>query len=108
MADRLAEIREREAKATAGPWASVVFPEAAGSGFPPHGDVIGPPMVTLDRSVKFTIDDADFISHAREDIPWLIAENERLRNELQIALQANIPVSEPDDPNDYWTGDSHV
>lgn len=59
---RLGEIRERVAAATEGPWE--------------HGDR------------QFTAGDqadAEFIAHAREDVPWLLAEVERLTAERDRA-----------------------
>lgn len=64
--EELQQIRERAEKATAGPW------EYDGS------DIMAPPFLDIVDHVYETAD-ADFIAHAREDIPALMAEVERLR-----------------------------
>ena len=61
----LAEIRERCEKATPGPWARV-------------------PLCSVGVTHQWlTQEDDDFCSHARTDIPALIAEVERLRTVIE-------------------------
>lgn len=60
----LATIRERAERATPGPWR--VVPDNIG-GFP-----IFDVQDRLDRSLVHTVEDAEFIAHAREDIPRLL------------------------------------
>lgn len=85
----LEEIKAREKAATQGPWfynisetaidskeKSIVTPEIDGQEFP---------------VISMTYEDADFIAHARTDIPALVAEVERLQKELADRW---IPVSE--------------
>lgn len=74
------EIKGRDKAATPGPWfynisetaidskeKSIVTPEIDGQEFP---------------VIRMTYEDADFIAHARTDIPALVAEVERLQKEL--------------------------
>lgn len=91
MSDRLEEIKARAEKATPGPW----------SADDEHGDIPGAERAwcvsKITESGDYSHDiaylstdcadpigtqetaDAEFIAHAREDIPWLVAEVERLR-----------------------------
>lgn len=73
--DRLAEIEAREAAATPGPWHRLDFAHDANDVWigPSFRNVIAQ-VVPDDASA-----DAAFIAHAREDVPWLLAEVRRLR-----------------------------
>lgn len=93
MNKRLAEIAERVAKATPGPW------EIAGC----DGQLIGvngPNGFNHDlgpihgQLQVHGMNDADFIASAREDVPWLLAEIERLN---QIAVQSKAFIDAIDD-----------
>jgi len=64
----LGPIKEREEKATAGPWR--------------RSPLIDGALYTVARC-RVCESDMDFISHARNDIPALVAEVERLRAELK-------------------------
>lgn len=85
MSERLAEIRARCDKATAGPWTvrarapyhecDVIYHEC---------DVRGPERGLFGGQFAKTVD-AAFIAHAREDVPYLLAEIDRLRSELEAA-----------------------
>jgi hypothetical protein len=77
--EELAAIKKRVEAATPGPWAAtgeyfcLAAPDAThvvcfGHDYDDYGDVKGP--------------DAEFIAHARTDVPALLAEVERLRAEL--------------------------
>ena len=57
--NRLEEIKEREAKASPGPW----------------------------RAAEKASPDAIFLAYARMDIPWLLDEVERLRNENSLLFR---------------------
>jgi hypothetical protein len=75
--DDIAEIRDRCNRATPGPWKSYVEgrDHTSGSDF----------IMTGGEDIYLTgasVDDQDFIAHARQDIPKLIAEIERLRKLL--------------------------
>ena len=75
-AARLAAIRARVEKATAGPWKSRV------NGQKPYKHVQfdrGPEYRALYTTSPLEAFDADFIAHAREDIPYLLALVQRLR-----------------------------
>jgi len=83
--ERLAEIRARAEKATSGPWGKYGI-EAAAMWESVPGQCIGSPANTeyIARVSGYALPlhaNVDFITHSREDIPWLldrIAELERL------------------------------
>lgn len=79
----LAEIKERESKATAGPWAwgESYFNVWLGSHL---NTIVGSSGYDDgDSTVDVSEENAEFIAHAREDVPALIAEVERLEKESQ-------------------------
>ena len=96
-AERLAEMRQRAEAATPGPWAQGMVGDSvinevdcsATFGFIEVN-------AELSDDGNFGVSDADFIAHARQDIPDLLAEVERLsaerdaerslREEYQIKL----------------------
>lgn len=82
MEERLKEIRQREQKATPGPWVSIeeTWNEGAVGGCPK--------MVTPWREDAFEGDDEaaanmDFIYHARQDIPFLLDRIEQLETQVE-------------------------
>lgn len=82
---RLAEIEQRHAAATPGPW-----PLGEYSFERYHGGTQR--IVTVGRIVEFEADrpeasSADFISHSIEDVPALVAEVRRLKAALSDAAQ---------------------
>lgn len=83
--DRLAQIREREARATPPPWAAgtSIDPREAYVDFPGHEY-----ENALDLSGENGPEDAAFIAHARVDVPWLLSEVERLERERDEARRA--------------------
>lgn len=101
-AEQIEEIRKRAEAATAGPWG---VEESRYSGSYNVGIV--------DWSSDFSAclcpkNDAEFIAHAREDVPALLAEVERLQKELEwYADMANYTANEtscdglPAIDNDY-------
>lgn len=79
--EKIEEIRKRSQASRPGPWKSNIEgrDHYSGSNFiMVPGD--SSEMTTLEFSGKVTEADQDFIAHAREDIPALIAEIERLRS----------------------------
>ena len=73
-------IRQRAEKATEGPWYYIDFGD---------GRAISSEATEEEVCMPITDYDADFIAHAREDIPALLAEVEQLRIEnekYEIAL----------------------
>ena len=76
---QLAEIREREAKATAGPWRSnhgrhTVLDKGHKKYISKRTGYVPEPHTMGDGETGYmTTDDADFIAHARTDIPALLA-----------------------------------
>jgi hypothetical protein len=82
--DRLGEIRERADKASAGPWRANEYQPASVWQTPPGIETLA---IDLIASVPGTnrIADAVFIAAARADVPWLLAEVERLQRIEQAA-----------------------
>ena len=76
---RLKEIEDRTNAATPGPW------DMDGSGVYGAGET---EVVTFTDYLPIG-DDADFIAYARQDIPDLIAEVRRLREELNQSQSDN-------------------
>lgn len=78
----LDEIRARAAAATPGPW-------QARREFVVSGDLEGIPdcVVSTGEDGPQELADAEFIAHAREDVPALYAEIERLRAALVTAME---------------------
>ena len=75
-AEKLNEIKERAEKATSGPW------DMQDDLFVVEGDG----LILGDMVAKATSEaDAKFIAHAREDIPALVAEVERLQRGRNIS-----------------------
>lgn len=83
---RLDEIRAREQAATPGPWFVEPIGDRDFETAKQRGRVI--PDVLRWQGYRNTLDcgeddaTAQFIAHAREDIPWLLAEIERLQENL--------------------------
>lgn len=67
--ERLKEIAQREAKATAGPWTHQIWTTPHSCRVPACAlhVVDGPPP-------SLSFEDAQFIAHARDDVPWLLSE----------------------------------
>lgn len=72
-------IRERAEKASKGDWYYIDF------GF--NDFTISSEYTEREVARTFSEDDADFIAHAREDIPKLLAEIERMRAGIMYAMQ---------------------
>lgn len=71
MSKRLDEIEKRAEKATKGPWT------------PTQTGIVQTAHTTRDVwHIPYAAEDISFIAHAREDIPWLVAEVKRLQAEL--------------------------
>jgi len=88
--EQLEAIRKRAEKATEGPWFHTGYHVATkpgiSGGYPPNSASI---CETFDGEYienNNGINDASFIAHAREDIPKLLAEIDRLRNGIAIAI----------------------
>ena len=88
---QLAAIEAREERATEGPWTSVATWLATGDRAP----LVSGPVINMDDPVRIADCDttwrsrddcmanAEFIAHARADIPALVAEVRRLRAQLR-------------------------
>lgn len=77
MVNRLSEIKARCDVATPGPWE---FSESAAEMWTSTGRSIIESTEGYGLAIKRA--DADFIAHAREDIPYLLAEIKRLERAL--------------------------
>jgi hypothetical protein len=80
--EELAAIKARVVAASDGPWKAIPDPA-----YGDHGYLlaVGPvwPLSGGTLDLKVGDDDATFIVHAREDVPALVAEVERLREALR-------------------------
>ncbi|MFZ3592244.1 hypothetical protein [Streptomyces sp. BH104] len=76
--EQLAEIQARTESATPGPWWTDILPEHGGEsiGIDAPGDNWIVPVQDLHEP------DAEFVAHARTDVPTLLAEVQRLKGEL--------------------------
>ena len=87
---RLQEIADRASRATPGPWhASESIDPNEGYIYTDDTDVVADTCESFRAQA-----DADFIAAARDDVPWLLAEHERLSRELRQlsdVIMANIP-----------------
>lgn len=95
--EQLNAIKERTEKATQGPW--IVAPEECGSegqgvyeseGFGCICEVGDP----YPRGNNRPQENMDFIANAREDVPTLVAEVERLRKALEKVMEVEAPIME--------------
>ena len=89
MTDRIDEIRARCEAATRGPWRTK-HPRYGGDDIKIYDNNawakgLTPFAVVEDDGIY---SNADFIAHAREDIPWLLAEVGRLK-EINKALKSD-------------------
>ena len=81
MTDRLDEIRARAEAATPGPWKQG---DINSRGVISRFDVYSEHAGYVDVASVWNSEDRDFMAHAREDIPYLLAEVERLRSLLAV------------------------
>lgn len=78
--EREKQIREREAKATKGPWN--IRHEINLSAPDPRGGFLCPlTNSSLDKEQR--VDNYAFAAHARADIPWLLSQLEGTRREIE-------------------------
>jgi hypothetical protein len=82
--EQLAEIRKRAEAATAGPWK---YTDRDNVVYTANADYKYAVEVAEEIGHKF---DGEFIAHAREDVPKLIAEVERLRRELSFIANVDL------------------
>ena len=95
MSDRLKEIAERAEKATPGPWeyyggrsidTPPIHADEANYGIPDEGFEGGYQFYCSADDGAWRYADGEFIAHAREDIPFLLAEIERLKQALTASI----------------------
>ncbi|MFJ9204105.1 hypothetical protein ACIROP_04455 [Bacillus velezensis] len=75
---KLEEIRQRADAATEGPWR---IGKQSSNGLNNIGTIGG--LLTAQTTNE---DDAKYIAHARQDIPWLISEIDRLNSGIDSVL----------------------
>lgn len=92
--EQLQAISARVNKATPGKWGAV--PIYGEDEFYVYGDNMNEGVA----SEVYEKEDAEFIAHAREDVPALLAEVERLREALEFYANEN----NYDTPSDYGIG----
>lgn len=93
-AKEIEAIRKRTEAATPGPWLSAKL----------HGEwcaVNEERRIVAEMYQDCDVQDADFIAHAREDVPKLLAEIERLSRMLNIYASA---LREVESVNEYYSG----
>lgn len=105
-AARLAAVRERAAKAMPGPWRAYIAANTdqwmIDNWGPRWGNYLGSIVTSSlgpDRN-EYARPNAEFIAEARADVPWLLAEHDRLVREverLRSALQAVVDEAGPCD-----------
>lgn len=77
----LDDLRARAEAATEGPWYHGGDPRVSQQMFEPHELIVSPTCPIIEfESGEQGVADAEFAAHAREDIPALLAEVERLRS----------------------------
>ena len=79
MSDRLNEIRARAEAATPGPWREL----DAAYGMIVHDTGPDSAQIVVLADSRFGGPDSTFIAHAREDIPYLLAEVGYLLDEIE-------------------------
>lgn len=100
--EHLAPIREREQAATKGPWKAQEYVDIDEDGSYELANVVAPDPDAPDVSVLGVApgilrNDAEFIAHAREDVPRLLAALDGV-----LALHKSVIVYEIDPMNGTW------
>lgn len=90
---RLREIRRRCEKATPGPWDDKE--ELAIRGGEPRREIVWcyPPDLERWEEAATELADSEFIAAARNDVPWLLEQVDRLRGEVEEWAKMNNSVS---------------
>lgn len=78
-AEKLNEIKERAEKATSGPWLALY----EGTNAEIYSTKTAEDICEITAKDEYHAEDAEFISNAREDVPALVAEVERLQAQLE-------------------------
>ncbi|GLC88674.1 hypothetical protein [Lysinibacillus piscis] len=108
--EQLDAIKERAVNATDGPWQVYEMEDGTQIGTVEHHPQLKSPMHVVTMSywgekpysrVWIDKDNAKFIAHAREDVPALIAELERLKSELQGIISVAKEEIESQSPHGY-------
>lgn len=88
MEEQLLEIEARCKAATPGPWMADVGPLITIEAEPLRRDLVGWPICDMDMEVELIapgqpMADADFIAHARQDVPDLLEEVAQLHESVR-------------------------
>lgn len=91
----LKAIEERANKAWKGPWACVVDTDRGPFDGRPRYEVVSRDDVQPGYSVSAVMEkvDCEFMAHAREDVPALIAEVRQLQRDLEMQRRATAAVA---------------
>lgn len=85
--DELTLIEGRAARATPGPWKAFIEgrDHSSGADFVRAGglDDACPDLYLFHENIAAPVEDHDFVAHARQDVPRLVAEVRRLRSLLE-------------------------
>ncbi len=81
--DALALMEGRAARATPGPWKAFIEgrDHTSGADFVRTG---GPDLYLFHENAVAPVEDHDFVAHARQDVPRLVAEVRRLRSTRDV------------------------
>ena len=86
--ERLQEIEKRHESSTSGEWVSAAYGMAVGSGWQIICNFMNGPVTLRDFGPN-----SEFIAHAHQDVPDLIAEVKRLRDEnAELSFQNDLYV----------------
>jgi hypothetical protein len=91
--ERLEAIRKRAEAATPGPWRATQrgfgYPMFEGGPVERMSDVhaLNGELMPMGRTADESKANADFVAAAREDVPWLLSELERLEKERAAAME---------------------
>lgn len=89
-AERLAAITARADKATEGPWGIETH---YGMSQSRRRQIVAPgwmtPIAVLGKENPYGDGDAEFIAHARSDVPWLVEQVRKRDDALQAVLEAH-------------------
>ncbi len=106
---RLEEIKERVKKATKGPWeSSENLGDHSVQG--PDGPVAAVTYAYAEGPISLDECDAEFIAHARDDIPWLLEHLKEAREVIEFYAKSSEKYKDQwgyiqTEPSDNFWGD---
>lgn len=96
--DRLAAIRERAERAAKGPWygdVTGVYDDIDRKMCPMYTDSFGNLDSSEEEEESLAAATATFMAHAREDVPWLLAELARREDQIREIRDVWFRVGSP-------------